>query len=279
MPATCDGLAADEMALAGQRLAEWLAPFSAKALMVRFRVSLDTAKGWKAGQMPANRHLLRMVRDWGDEFLGHLFRDQLGAEVDVEVRLERVLHLVEQVKSEIEHERKARRGVVGRGSGVPHQYRSGQSQRLVEPLRRRPRRPAADTRRPHRYRLWPPETHRHRAVDQPADGAVMKKPTASRDVRPGESWAFHEHRTLAQVAADDALSAARRIRALLDIANACHVLGDLAVQDTDSAEALSARGDALFDAGIPMVEMGMFLMRTSGQCHGEAYERRKAGAE
>ncbi|GEM_PF-2836684 len=103
----------------------------------------------------------------------------------------------------------------------------------------------------------------------------MKKPTASRDVRPGESWAFHEHRTMAQVAADDALSAGNRIRALLDIANACHVLATLAVQDTDSAEALSARADTLFDAGRKLVEMGTFLMRVGGQCHGEAYERRQ----
>ena len=123
MPMTCDGsaadaLLADELAMAGQRLAEWLAPFSAKGLMTRFRVSLDTAKGWKAGQMPANRHLLRMVRDWGDDFLAHLFQDQLGAEVAVEARLERALRIIDQVKTEIEHERKTRRGAVGRAVGV-----------------------------------------------------------------------------------------------------------------------------------------------------------------
>lgn len=104
--------------------------------------------------------------------------------------------------------------------------------------------------------------------------AEMDIPDVSLNVRPGEGGAFHEKRTMEQDIT--ALPAHRRIRALLDIsADACHGLGELAVQADDQAETLSARGDALFDAGLQMVEMGSFLMRVSGQCHGEAYERRQ----
>jgi hypothetical protein len=34
---------------------------------------------------------------------------------------------------------------------------------------------------------------------------MVEKATAARDVAPGESWAFREHRTMAEVIADEKL--------------------------------------------------------------------------
>ena len=46
---------------------------------------------------------------------------------------------------------------------------------------------------------------REAIIGFPAHGAwrMVEKATAARDVPPGESWAFHEHRTMAEVIADE----------------------------------------------------------------------------
>ena len=52
---------------------------------------------------------------------------------------------------------------------------------------------------------------REAVIGFPAHGAwrMVERATAARDVMPGESWAFHEHRTMAEVIADERLVTAR----------------------------------------------------------------------
>jgi hypothetical protein len=46
---------------------------------------------------------------------------------------------------------------------------------------------------------------REAIIGFPAHGAwrVVEKATAAREVSPGQNWAFHDHRTMAQVIADE----------------------------------------------------------------------------
>lgn len=76
----------------GQRLREWLQPFSEKLLLRRFPgVALVTIRRWRQGNMPQSQHLAAMVAEFGVDFLEYLFAPVL-AETDAsfERRLERL---------------------------------------------------------------------------------------------------------------------------------------------------------------------------------------------
>jgi len=54
--------------------------------------------------------------------------------------------------------------------------------------------------------------HRKAIIGLPAHGGwrVVEKATAAREVRPGEPWTFPDHRSMAQVIADEATAGADR---------------------------------------------------------------------
>lgn len=75
----------------GQQLAAWLAPYPAKRLARLFGVEPRTAKAWRSGELPQNRHLIAMVALWGRPFIDHIFAPVLvPAPADLARRLERL---------------------------------------------------------------------------------------------------------------------------------------------------------------------------------------------
>lgn len=70
---------ADEV---GSRVSYWLREAypsdTAKVVARLFGCSPRTVEGWLAGHMPANRHLLLMMRAWGRQFVAFIFEPAVG---------------------------------------------------------------------------------------------------------------------------------------------------------------------------------------------------------
>lgn len=88
----------------GQRLASFLQRYSIKELMRMFGVAEQTAKSWKAGNLPQMRHLIAMVDRWGAGFLEFIFAPVL-AESDLSLarRLERMESDLAAIKEQARH--------------------------------------------------------------------------------------------------------------------------------------------------------------------------------
>ncbi|MFA6019756.1 MAG: hypothetical protein WC722_05790 [Rhodospirillales bacterium] len=86
----------------GQRLREWLAPWSAKELASMLDTQPRTAKSWKAGNPPQFRSLVVMADRWGTGFLEYVFEPVLEeSDLALERRLERIGRDVEIIKEEV----------------------------------------------------------------------------------------------------------------------------------------------------------------------------------
>lgn len=67
---------------------------SAKDLIKMFKVSERTARGWREGNFPQNKHLLDMVERWGQEFIDDIFSPLTQLEIDDAHHLECISHHV-----------------------------------------------------------------------------------------------------------------------------------------------------------------------------------------
>ena len=73
-----------------ERIALWVRDYPAKELARMFEVEERTARGWREGNFPQNKHLVAMAERWGLEFLEDVFAPVLGEEITPERRLERI---------------------------------------------------------------------------------------------------------------------------------------------------------------------------------------------
>lgn len=48
-------------------------PNAAKLIAAEFGVAVDTAKGWLAGHMPANKHMIRLKQRFGGAFVAFVY--------------------------------------------------------------------------------------------------------------------------------------------------------------------------------------------------------------
>ncbi len=108
--------------LVGQRLAEWLIPYSAKDLARLFPpVEPRTAKAWKAGNLPNNRALIQMVERWGGEFLEHLFAPVLAeGDLSLDRRLERLEREAASIRREFKRAQSHGAGGADHGPAARH---------------------------------------------------------------------------------------------------------------------------------------------------------------
>lgn len=73
-----------------KRVTSWLSGYSKKELALIFDVSERTAKGWLAGNLPQNKHLIAMIERWGMAFVEDVFAPALDKEISPYNRLERI---------------------------------------------------------------------------------------------------------------------------------------------------------------------------------------------
>lgn len=73
-----------------KRTSSWLSDYSAKELSVMFDVSERTAKGWRSGNLPQNKHLISMIERWGMAFVEDIFSPALDQQISPYNRLERI---------------------------------------------------------------------------------------------------------------------------------------------------------------------------------------------
>lgn len=85
----------------GERIALWLRSSPAKVVACEFQVAVQTAKGWKRGQLPLMGHFTAMVARWGQDFLDYVFAPALADVPDVAHRLERMEKRAEMFAREL----------------------------------------------------------------------------------------------------------------------------------------------------------------------------------
>ena len=73
---------------------EWLRKYSAKQLSKMFDVSIRTSRGWREGNLPQNKHLIKMAERWGQDFIEEIFSPITQVEITDDHRLECVSHHV-----------------------------------------------------------------------------------------------------------------------------------------------------------------------------------------
>lgn len=127
-PATIDlfGASASGLHPVGERIALWFSDAPAKVIAREFEVAVQTAKGWKRGQLPLMAHFAAMVARWGEDFLDFVFAPALADAPDLAQRLERMEKRAAQfsreladLKQQVTHEKVADRPrrAVGAGGG------------------------------------------------------------------------------------------------------------------------------------------------------------------
>lgn len=85
----------------GERLALWFATTPAKVIARDFGVAIQTAKGWKRGQLPQMAHFAAMAARWGEDFLDFVFAPALADAPDLARRLERMEKRAAQFAAEL----------------------------------------------------------------------------------------------------------------------------------------------------------------------------------
>jgi len=75
-------------------------PRNAEKLIARdFKVHEATAKGWLAGNVPANKHMTRMVQHWGKTFLDFIYAPVIGA-ANIDTRLESLISEIAAIRAD-----------------------------------------------------------------------------------------------------------------------------------------------------------------------------------
>lgn len=83
----------------------WCRRWSVKDLMRQFGVAEQTAKSWRAGHLPASKHLIAMVALWRQPFLTALFAAALeNVERDLVSDLESVEAQLASIREKLRHE-------------------------------------------------------------------------------------------------------------------------------------------------------------------------------
>lgn len=76
----------------GEAFGRWVCRWSVKDLMSMYGCAEQTAKKWRQGQLPENKHMVAMVERWGEEFLLAIFAPVLAQS---DMSLERQLCAIE----------------------------------------------------------------------------------------------------------------------------------------------------------------------------------------
>lgn len=76
----------------GTAFGRWVCRWQVKELMAMFGCAEQTAKKWRQGQLPENKHMVAMVERWGEEFLLTIFAPVLQ---QTDYSLERQLAAIE----------------------------------------------------------------------------------------------------------------------------------------------------------------------------------------
>lgn len=102
-PATIDlfGASASGLHPVGERIALWFSDAPAKVIAREFAVAVQTAKGWKRGQLPLMAHFAAMVARWGEDFLDFVFAPALADAPSLSQRLERMEKRAAQFSREL----------------------------------------------------------------------------------------------------------------------------------------------------------------------------------
>lgn len=101
----------------GDAFGVWVRRFSVKELMAAFAVAEQTAKKWRSGKLPEQRHFAAMVERWGQPFLAAIFAPALArAETDLIGQLESVEVQISVLRERVTHE--AKRGAAVRLAAV-----------------------------------------------------------------------------------------------------------------------------------------------------------------
>lgn len=77
-----------------------------KLIAEDFKVHEATAKGWLSGNMPANKHLTKMIARWGKNFLDFVYAPVIG-DPDIDIRLDRVVADIAALQAELRRMRHA----------------------------------------------------------------------------------------------------------------------------------------------------------------------------
>lgn len=124
----------------GEAFGQWCRQFTLNELMGFFGVAEATAKKWRSGKLPIDKHIAAMAERWGDPFVEHLFAPAVRrAELDMLGQLESVEVQISLMRERMTHEARRRdrlglaAGAAGRIAGLavgPADAVSGEAQRL-----------------------------------------------------------------------------------------------------------------------------------------------------
>ena len=79
----------------------YLEPYSKKEIAERIGVSEDTAKGWKAGNLPSMSHAL-LLADWlGPQYIEDFFRPVFGRGLDLQRSLDHLINAATALRRSI----------------------------------------------------------------------------------------------------------------------------------------------------------------------------------
>jgi hypothetical protein len=90
-----------------------------KLIAADLDVSPDTAKGWLAGQMPANRHMLKLKRRFGGAFVAFVYEPfEWSRDYDLRARLDDLRGRLDELRVAMDQREAGRRlRVAGRNAG------------------------------------------------------------------------------------------------------------------------------------------------------------------
>ena len=101
MTTECAILADDAEALVGPRLAAWLRGYDHKTLARMFGAAPQTTKRWKAGELPATKHIAAMLSHWGQGFVDAVLSPVIEDPATLDARAERIEQDMRALRQEI----------------------------------------------------------------------------------------------------------------------------------------------------------------------------------